>query len=95
MWTSFFRPDRNRRIPAAKIKNGTTFSNEEAGATSSKILPPTLPMSERATKVSNFFQCPRSSFNEEAVAPIPEKMSAVVLVTFAITGGTPIAKRAG
>ena len=77
------------------MKNGTIFSNVEAGAINRRALPKILPSDTIRIRRQRNLPRPRSSGSEETAEPTPVKTSAAVLVTLAMTGGTPIASRAG
>ena len=77
------------------MKKGTTFSNVAAGAISNKALPKILPSDTSKISRQRNLPRPRSSGSEDTAEPTPVKTSAAVFVTLAMTGGTPIASKAG
>ena len=83
------------KIPAIKIKNGTTFAKVAAGIINNRIAPTILPTKVSGMSVFNSWPCPRSSRREAGTAPKLVKTKPTVLVTLAVTGGSPSASRTG
>ena len=82
-------------MPADKMKKGTIFWNVSAGILKSNKAPTIQPIKVSGKSVmSSRFWC-FNSLREASDAPTPVKIKPAVLVTLAVTGGSPSASRAG
>ena len=80
---------------APPTSTGTISSNVPGGVTSSSPAPVAPPASARSAYRRRVGPCPTSSAREFIVEPTAERVSATVLVTFAVVAGSPTASSAG
>jgi hypothetical protein len=80
---------------APPISQGTIRSKASVGVLSSSAAPAAPPPTAATASGTSRRPCPFSSGREALTEPTPVSTSAAVLVTFAVTGGSPAASSAG
>ena len=85
----------SRAREAPPISSGTSSSNTSAGVDSSSAAPAAPPAVVTRARRRTRPAWPASSWRENAAAETVYPTSATVLVTFAVSGGSPTASRAG
>ena len=85
----------SRTREAPPISSGTSSSNTSAGVDSSSAAPVAPPAVVTRARRRTRPAWPASSWRENAAAETVYPTSATVLVTFAVSGGSPTASRAG
>ena len=80
---------------AAPISHGVSRSNVSGEVTSSRAAPAAPPATAATPSRTTDAPWPCSSTREPSIDPAVLEVSATVLVTFASTGGRPVASSAG
>ena len=80
---------------ASPSRIGTIFSKPSAGVDKSSAAPTAPPTAAAGRILSSQGPWPLSSGREPKTEPMPLNTSATVLVTLAVTGGSPTRSRAG
>src|SRR5215218_792718 len=86
---------RSRTSDAPPISSGTSCSNTRAGVDSSSAAPAAPPTAVMSARRRSRSACPASSVREKLAALREYRTRATVLVTFAVSAGSPTASSAG
>ena len=80
---------------AKPSSSGTSFSNPSAGVDSNSAAPTAPPSMATGASLFSRGAWPFNSGRDPSTEPTPVNTRATVLVTFAVTGGRPMASNAG